>query len=320
MFINDQEAKPQTKLNQYILAGRLGRGSNANVYLAIDSETGRQVAAKSVHLDSSNPVSLLREIRNLRRIEHPNIIRLIEVLHRKDTNTAYLILEHARGSLKGQRFTEAQAVSVFRQVVDGLLYLHGQGMVHKDIKPSNLLLFEDGVVKIADLGVGHSFASAETVIGTPLYQAPEFLSDETASDPSKEDVWSLGVTMFESIFGRMPFTGETVYEIANASGVGPDFVEGASEKVKDLLTKMLSPDPERRIGMAEVAGHPFFQGDGQPVVEIVTAPPKMKESKSFVSVAAEVCDDDYLFAIPSVASSWPGSGVPQRSTFLLKGL
>jgi serine/threonine-protein kinase 11 len=183
-------------------------------------------------------------------------------------------------------------------------------MVHKDIKPSNLLLFENGVVKIADFGVGHSFASAETVIGTPLYQAPEFLSDDIGFDPAKEDVWSLGVTLFESLFGRLPFTGETVYEIAQASGAGLEFPESASECVRDLCIKMLCPDPERRIAMADVAAHPFFNGEKQPVVEIGMTPPMMKVSQSLVSVAAEICDDDYLFTMRSVASLWqcPGGG------------
>jgi serine/threonine-protein kinase 11 len=308
MLIKDQESKPQTKLNQYVLAGRLGRGSNSNVHLAVDNDTGLQFAAKAIRLDHLSSVTLQREVRNMRRLNHPNIIRLIEVLHRKDTNTAYLILEYARCSLKGQRFTEAQAVFVFRQVVDGLLYLHSQGMVHQDVKPSNLLFFENGVVKIADFGIGHSFASAETVLGTPSYQAPEFLSDDARYDPAKEDAWSLGVTLFESLFGRLPFTGETVYEIAHACSHGPVCPASASEEVRDLLTRMLCPDPEKRIGMAEIARHPWFARPGQPVTEMITAGPKMKTSKSLVSVSAEICDEDYLFVMPPVASSWPGSG------------
>jgi serine/threonine-protein kinase 11 len=307
MLISDQEEKPQTKLNQYVLAGRLGRGANANVHLAIDCETGLHVAAKAIRLDGASALTLQREIRNMRKLDHPNIIRLLEVLHRRDTNTVYLILEYARGSLKGQRFTEPQAVSVFSQIVGGLLYLHSEGLVHQDIKPSNLLVFEGGAVKIADFGIGHSFASAEAVIGTPGYQAPEFLSD-TESDPTKGDVWSLGVTIFESIFGRLPFSGETVYEIARESRKTVEIPEGASAELADLLTLMLCPDPVERISMADVAAHPFFAGAKQPVIEFQMSPPRMKVSKSLVCVAADVCDDEYRFAKPSQASSWPGPG------------
>jgi serine/threonine-protein kinase 11 len=307
MLINDHEPKPQTKLNQYILAGRLGRGATSNVHFAIDSKSGQYVAAKVVHLNVSTSATLQSEIRNMRQLSHPNIIQLLEVLHRKDTNTAYLILEHARGSLKGQRFTEPQAVSIYSQVVDGLLYLHRQGLVHQDIKPSNLLLFENGLVKIADFGAVHSFASAEASIGTPAYQAPEFLSDEGSADPAKEDVWSLGVTIFENLFGCLPFKGESVYEIvAKAREDTLDVPASASLQLKDLLTKMLCPDPAERIAMADVAVHPFFAGERQPVMELATAPPKMKVSTSLVSVSAEVCDDNYWFALSPISSSWPG--------------
>jgi serine/threonine-protein kinase 11 len=182
-------------------------------------------------------------------------------------------------------------------------------MVHKDIKPSNLLLFENGVVKIADFGIGHSFASAETVIGTPSYQAPEFISEDNIVDPTKEDVWSLGVTMFESLFGHLPFGGETIYEIAHASRANIEFPETASVKIRDLLTRMLSPDPEKRISMPEVAAHPFFEGDAEPVGEIRTAPPRIKRSNSTISVAAEVCEDNYVLVPPHTARSWPAPGV-----------
>jgi serine/threonine-protein kinase 11 len=249
----------------------------------------------------------------MRQLSHPNIIRLLEVLHRKDTHTVYLILEHARGSLKGQRFTESQAISIFRQVVDALLYLHGKGIVHQDIKPSNLLHFDGGIVKIGDFGIGHSFASADAVIGTPAYQAPEFLSD-SASDPTKGDVWSLGVTIYESVFGRVPFEGETVYQIARAAW-GEIELNGSAE-LNDLLAKMLCPDPERRISMAEVAEHPFFKGKEEQVLEFQTTPPRMKLSTSLMAVEAEVCDDEYHFVLPSVASSWPGTGTRRFCRFV----
>jgi serine/threonine-protein kinase 11 len=134
------------------------------------------------------------------------------------------------------------------------------------------------------------------------------LSENGSIDPTKEDVWSLGVTMFESLFGRVPFTGETVYEIAQRSSDCVEFPQTASPEVKHLLERMLCVDPEKRISMAGVAAHPFFRGDQESIGEIAATPPKIKPSNSMVAVSAEVCDDDYVLVPPSTAGSWPGGG------------
>jgi serine/threonine protein kinase len=120
--------------------------------------------------------------------------------------------------------------------------------------------------------------------------------------------------MFESIFGRLPFTGETVYEIAKAAQRTLEFPAGASPELRDLLAKMLCHDPAARIALARAAEHPFFAGEGDPVVDVATVPPQMKASSSLVSVAADVCGDDYVLELPPAASSWPalrGHGLRQ---------
>jgi serine/threonine-protein kinase 11 len=308
MLIRDQASKPQTKLNQYLFTGRLGRGSNSTVHLAIDTNTGKQVAAKAIRLQgSSNTAALQREIRNMRRLHHKNIVHLIEVLYRKDTQTAYLIMEYASGSLKGKILTEAQIRSVFAQTVAALLYLHSQDMIHQDVKPSNILLFEGGRVKLADFGIGHSFASAETVIGSPAYQAPEFLEDGRRN-PAKEDVWSLGVSIFECLSGHLPFFGQSVYEIVADTQRKVRIPEGASREISDLLERMLCPDPERRISMEEVAKHPFFEGVAEPLLNLDAPLLKTKDSSAQIDVFADICDEDYVFAtqLVSGARSWPG--------------
>jgi serine/threonine-protein kinase 11 len=189
---------------------------------------------------------------------------------------------------------EAQARSVFSQLVSGLLDLRSQGMDHQDVKPSDILLF-DGVVKLADLGIGHSFASAEMVIGTLAYQAPEFLEERLRS-PATDDVWSLGVTMFEVLFGRLPFQGEKVYEaLTNATQIALELPTTASDEIRDMLGKMLCPDCEKLISMEEVARHPFFAGENQKVIDLRKPSLKKKISNAMVYVSADVCGDDYHF-------------------------
>jgi serine/threonine-protein kinase 11 len=303
MMVEDHEPDSLLKVNQYLFVGRLGHGAHANVYLALDTLTNSRFAAKAIR--NPNPASLDREIRNMRRVSHPNIVKLLEVLRRRDKNTVYLIMEYAPGSLKGHILSERDAAAVFAQVVDGLAHLHSHGVVHQDIKPANILLSESGDVKIADFGIGHSFESADTIIGTPAYQAPEFLDEQPVRSPIKEDVWSLGVTLFECLFGRLPFKGETVYEIARASSSGRlEIPEAASPEVIDLLRKMLRTDPHERITLTEVRAHPWFQGAGWKV-KIPVAPPKMKRSAEIEAVTAEVCGDDYTFVDKQTRSaSW----------------
>jgi serine/threonine-protein kinase 11 len=309
LLIPDRASKPTIQLNQYLFVGRLGRGTSGNVHLAIDTTSNAKVAVKSIRLSSvASVLALDREIQNMRRLSHPNIRRLIEVIHRKDNNTVYLVMEYAAASLTGHVLPEAEAASLFGQVVEGLCHLHKMGIVHQDIKPSNILITEDGQVKIADFGIGHSFASAHNVIGTPAYQAPEFLDDEFGRDPVKEDVWSLSVT----IFGCLPFEGESVFEIAaTANRHELQIPEAASPELRDLLTGMLAADRSEMISMEEVAKHKWLTQKSEFSIPAVVPKLKSKSPASIECISADVCGDDVLFAAEKVViSAWPP--VPER--------
>jgi serine/threonine-protein kinase 11 len=309
LLVADREPKPLIKLNECQFVGRLGRGGCANVHLAIDCRTNSKVAVKSTRLGSSLRVSTLeREIRNMRGPSHPNIRRLLDVLHRRDNNTVYLILEYAASSLKGHVFSEPVAAAIFAQVVCGLRHLHSVGIVHQDIKPSNILVTDAGEAKIADFGIGHSFASAHDVIGTPAYQPPEILDEGVLRDPVKEDVWSLGVTMYETVFGCLPFGGDNVFEIiAAAKKFDLDIPDAASPEFAALLAGMLAVDPADRISMDDVARHSWFAKADKAVAGIPDAAPKTKSSASIQIVDAEVWKGEPIAPVKdtAVSSSWP---------------
>jgi serine/threonine-protein kinase 11 len=215
------------------------------------------------------------------------------------------------GTLRGRLLQESEAAFVFKQVLDGLLYLHEQGFVHQDIKPSNILLFDDGLVKLGDFGVGHSFQSADAVVGSPAYQAPEFFDEDCEIlDPAKEDLWSVGVTLYEAVFGFLPFKGDTMYEIAAAIRSSPVAIpETASPELRDLLEHVLAVDPVARFDLHEMMGHTFFANANKKRLEVAPKNPQMKQSQSQVLITAEVCDDGYSFAIQPKrsSSSWPGA-------------
>ena len=315
ILIDEPQPPKVKKVNQYLLASKIGHGSSAKVYLAIDNQTNKQYAAKCVHIghDHQLAVSLQREIQTLRTLDHPNILKLYEVLHVPDSNVAYLILEYGDcGSLqtsieKNYIIDERQIANIFYQVVLGLSYLHSQGIVHQDIKPSNILITSSGKVKLSDFGIGHHFESAEEVIGSPAYQAPEFFNDDIAEiDPIKEDIWSLGVTLYETVFKKLPFNGNTIYEIANNIRNNPLILPASiSPDLKDLLLKMLTPNPKDRVSLKGILEHPFFI-TAAPNIKIPPQIPKMRQSCSFDNIIATVCDENYTFDTFTRATSWCG--------------
>jgi serine/threonine-protein kinase 11 len=307
---SDPGRKPK-QINQYAIVRTIGYGSRTRVHLAIDTNTNLPYAAKAILASSC---SCEREVRLLRSLVHPNVVRLHDVLHVKRQGRVYLILEWAScGSLAQAAaggLSEGAAAAIFRQICDGLAYLHSQGIAHRDIKPSNILLFSDGVAKIGDFGMGHSFESADTVLGTPAYQPPEVFdeSDDIVLDPEKEDVWSLGVSIFEAVFGRLPFVGANVFEIARSVLSGSlEVPESASACLRALLGGMLQPSPAARLSLAEVRAHEFFRnaGDRWEVSVTPALVPKLHPSQSVVPVPAAQVDDDSSPANGQRSASWP---------------
>ena len=292
---SDPALKPVKQVNQYLLVHKLGQGAFAKVYLAINTETGKKFAAKKFCLGElqrvENGVSQLeREVSLMRRYQHNNILKLHEVLHDKKNDVVYLIIDYADcGSLEDLisnpiPLDDAIVRSIFFQVLQALKYLHSSGMVHQDIKPSNILVNSDGKVVLADFGVGHSFQSTEMVVGSPAYQAPEALTDGdngiTTSNPAKEDVWSLGITLYQTEYLELPYTGENVFEIIRTIKSSPlQIPEGASPEIEDLIKGMLAVDPNLRLSVDEILHKQFFMD----FKEIVPLPNHAKNINTVIS-------------------------------------
>jgi serine/threonine-protein kinase 11 len=259
----------------------------------------------------------------MRSVRHPNILRLIEVLHVKSKEEAFLVLEHAqKGSLgayleRGHRIPDAAIFSILKQVTGALKYLHSAGYIHQDIKPSNILIDADGRAMLADFGVGHSFASAGMVVGSPAYQAPEALDDSYGSDeepdaldePQKEDVWALGVTLYQLLFRALPFLGSTLFEIVNNVRQNPlKIPEGTDPDVAGLLRGMLIVDPMSRLGIDDLLTNPLIHGAADRVRNLPEMPPSVVKEGPIVELQAEVCRDGYSFAEA-------GRGARRRSSY-----
>ncbi|PVD23410.1 hypothetical protein C0Q70_16679 [Pomacea canaliculata] len=214
-------------IGKYLMGDVLGEGSYGKVKEVLDTETlfrravkilkrkklrkipnGEQnVQRQDFKIYSSIP-SFLKEIQMLKRLRHKNVIQLIEVLHNEEKQKMYMIMEYCVSELQemlecapDKKFPIWQAHWYFCQLVNGLEYLHSKGIVHKDIKPGNLLITQDEVLKITDLGVAEAldvFAvddTCRTSQGSPAFQPPEIANGLDTFPGFKVDVWSAGVTL-----------------------------------------------------------------------------------------------------------------------------
>jgi serine/threonine-protein kinase 11 len=317
----EDKVKPITQVNQYLCLRAIGEGSSAKVYLGHDTQRNKPFALKRFRLKDLRRTDglsqLEREIAAIRKMRHPNIIQLHEVLHDEHRDFVYLVLEFANlGSLdaflkgshcqseNGRGVDVAIIRMVFSQVLAAVQYLHSQGIVHQDIKPSNILLCADGRAFLSDFGVGHSFQSTAMVVGSPGYQAPEVLSEVEDADvnPALEDVWSLGVTFYQALFGRLPFLGETVFEVVQDILSRPLVIpDGTDPEVVKLLRGMLCPDPKKRMTVDDVAASDFFSDVAiKPIGPAVTQDLDVG-GREVKKTTAVICDANYSFARPCVA-------------------
>ena len=203
-------------MSNYQLGDLLGRGASGSVYRALNFLTGETVAIKSISLVTLSPSALpdiMSEIDLLKNLNHPNIVKYKGFA--QDKENLFIVLEYCEnGSLqtilkKFGKFPESLVAVYISQVLEGLLYLHEQGVIHRDIKGANILTNKDGSVKLADFGVSSRAAGPvvdggdHEVVGSPYWMAPEVIEQSGASTAS--DIWSVGCVVVELLEGKPPY-------------------------------------------------------------------------------------------------------------------
>ncbi|EFA01161.1 SNF-related serine/threonine-protein kinase-like Protein [Tribolium castaneum] len=276
----------------YDLEETLGRGHFAVVKLARHVFTGEKVAVKVIDkskLDEVSKAHLFQEVRCMKLVQHPNVVRLYEVI---DTATKlYLILELGDGGdlydyimRHDTGLSEQLAKEYFRQIVRAISYCHQLHVVHRDLKPENVVFFEKlGVVKLTDFGFSNKFCPGqklETSCGSLAYSAPEILLGDSYDAPAV-DIWSLGVILYMLVCGQAPFQeandSETLTMIMDCKYSVPPHV---SKDCQDLIARMLVRNPEKRATLAEIAGHKWLKVDKQDNPPIDTLPLVSREQLS----------------------------------------
>ncbi|CAN0853476.1 CBL-interacting serine/threonine-protein kinase 12 [Linum grandiflorum] len=264
--------------NQPLLLGRyevgklLGHGTFAKVYHARNVKTNESVAIKVIDKEKIMKGGLIahikREISNLRRVRHPNIVHLFEVMATKAK--IYFVMEYVRGGelfnkvAKG-RLKEDVARRYFQQLISAVAFCHARGVFHRDLKPENLLLDEEGNLKVSDFGLSavadqiRQDGLFHTFCGTPAYVAPEVLGRK-GYDAAKVDIWSCGVILFVLMAGYLPFHDQNIMMMYKKIYKG-EFrcPRWFSPELAKLLTKLLDTNPSTRITIAEVMQNRWFK-------------------------------------------------------------
>jgi serine/threonine protein kinase len=242
--------------HRYRLENVLSSTAMAEVWLAVDTDLDRTVVAKLL-VPAADEARFEREARAVAMLTHPNIVQLFDY---GEADRPYMIFEHlAGGSLharlaSGQPLPDDDATRIARDVADGLAHAHEQGVVHRDLKPGNVLFDSEGRAKIADFGIariqgGDTLTDAGTIIGTAAYISPEQVRGEECTPAS--DVYSFGVLLYEMLTGRLPFEADSPTELAAmhrdvdpapVTEVRPD----ASPRLAGLTASALAKDPAAR--------------------------------------------------------------------------
>ena len=262
------------KIGRYELGRTLGTGNFSKVKVGTDTETGETWAIKIIDKEQlakeRMEEQLKREIALMKMLKHPHIVQLKEVM--QTANHIYLVLELVTGGelfdkiVTAKKFDEPTARKYFHQLVAGVSYCHSQGIAHRDLKPENLLLDANDMLKISDFGLSNLQRGGvdgqgqllQTVCGTPNYVAPEVLK-ERGYNGIIADLWSCGVVLFVMMAGYLPFDDPNMTALCTKIERGEyRMARHFSESAKDLIGKMLTVDPMKRITLEGIMSHPWF--------------------------------------------------------------
>ena len=306
---------PET-LPGYTLKRPLGRGGMATVYLAVQESLGREVALKLLAPDPNDDRAagerFLREARIAASLHHPHIVPIHDFgVHE---GTAYLAMEYEPGGTiapgPGERLAPREALRLVRDVAGALDYAHARGVVHRDIKPDNILRRADGAATLSDFGIarlihGESLLTAEgTSVGTPQYMSPEQLRGDKVD--GRSDLYSLGVVLWQLLTGELPYRGGDAWAIGSQhlNAPIPRLPEGLSP-YQPLVDALLAKSPDARLQ----AGAELVQRIEALLAGGPATPP----------AATEVLPGQPTGATPSASASSPAADARRRWALLATG-
>ena len=298
-----KDDKNRTNINDYIIEKKLGSGPYSKIKLGLNKVTSQYFALKQYNkavlkkrkelvrskegktIYRDNFQDVVNEITIMKLLNHKNVIKLFEVIDDPSSEKIYLVEEYCQ---KGQvidwdekkmvfkscreeiRLSEKELARVFRQVVEGLDYLHGSNIVHRDLKPQNILECNDGTVKLIDYdiaAVNGTDLNINKARGTLHFMSPEMCKKSLATSDEwtvclTSDIWALGVTLYAFVYLKLPFFEDSLIGLINSiENKDPPFLDEReiSAELKDLMLKLLEKDPSQRIKLPDVKAHKWFE-------------------------------------------------------------
>src|ERR1700674_2768167 len=263
---DDMENADLKRFGRYETVAELGRGAMGVVYKARDPQIDRLVAVKTVSMwgqdreeETEFRMRFMNEAQAAGRLHHAGIVSIFDVGENSENQDPYIVLEYVSGEslnrilAREKKLSLPQALKLAEEIAEALDYAHAQGVVHRDIKPGNILVTEDGHAKIADFGIAKldlaHFTLPGRVMGTPAYMAPEQLSGEGVD--GRSDLFSLGVILYAMVTGHSPFQGNSAttvcFKVANREPVAASaFDLNLPPELDEVISRAMAKDPQQR--------------------------------------------------------------------------
>ncbi|MCC6608688.1 MAG: serine/threonine protein kinase [Burkholderiales bacterium] len=327
-----ESVAPTTRIGRYRILGELGRGAMGIVYEAVDDVLDRPVAIKTINMSgepaerADHEARFMQEARAAGGLSHPNVITVYDVGREQDVLYMAMELldgEELRDILGRGRMPLPAAIETAAQIADGLAFAHERGIVHRDVKPSNIMVLRDGRAKIMDFGIARVRASDVKTqtglrLGSPRYMSPEQVLGQPV-DP-RADVFALGIVLYEMLTGVPPFGGDDVqaimFQVASFEPPAASRLNPAVPMMLDLVVaRALAKAPERRYQSAAELAADLRTSLAQPAKPTLGEPAGPAADRTMVRAPADASATQTMPLPRRDVGAETGPGLPVSRRF-----